>query len=168
MPCSVGLRSGKGAPLRGRLRRPCLCSRPSRHPGPRCGARWRRRPCWRRAEKPLAPQGILTHGQYGQSRQREYPYGTILVPQKGAWRSTKRKGRKRNEDPSNRRVPSRAGDNAYPERGTVGRGAHPRRHCPAGVGGAACPAGTALLRGPWVFLWVMVSSRGGRSLRGRK
>ena len=33
MPCSAGLRSGKGAALRARLRRPCLHSRPCRVPG---------------------------------------------------------------------------------------------------------------------------------------
>ena len=32
MPFWPGLRSGKGAPLRGRLRRPCLRSRPCRVP----------------------------------------------------------------------------------------------------------------------------------------
>ena len=114
--------------------------------------------------KTHAPQGIRAHGQYGQSRQRSV--FVVLYSYRGGTTTPHRKGRKRNENPSCRRVSQRAGDNARPERGTVGRGVHPRRHCPAGVRETACPPQWPLLRCLRVHMWELVQGRSGRSLKG--
>ena len=70
MPFWSGLRSGKGSPLRGRLRRPCLHSRPSS--GTRRGA-LRARPA------PLSPAEPLFAGRQNPCTARDPRAWSVIV-----------------------------------------------------------------------------------------